>query len=54
MALLVFLGSHNSGQNPPANLANPKKSDLSGRMVAWSVELSKFDIQYEPRTAIKA
>ena len=23
-------------------------------MVSWSVELSEFDIQYEPRTAIKA
>ena len=23
-------------------------------MVSWSVKLSEFDIQYEPRTAIKA
>ena len=23
-------------------------------MVAWSVELSKFDIRYEPKTTIKA
>ena len=23
-------------------------------MVSWSVELSKFDIQYKPRTAVKA
>ena len=23
-------------------------------MVAWSVELSKFDIRYEPETTIKA
>ena len=31
-----------------------QKSDLAGRMVSWSVELSEFDIQYEPRTIIKA
>ena len=31
-----------------------QKSNLVGRMVSWSVELSEFDIQYEPRTGIKA
>ncbi|XP_043687652.1 uncharacterized protein LOC122638867 [Telopea speciosissima] len=30
------------------------KPDHSGRMVAWSVELGKFDVQYKPCTAIKA
>ena len=24
-----------------------------GRMALWAIELSKFDIQYRPRTAIK-
>ncbi|GAU38036.1 hypothetical protein TSUD_274380 [Trifolium subterraneum] len=28
--------------------------DLAGRMVAWSVELSEFDITYMPRGAIKS
>ena len=27
---------------------------FSGRMTKWAVELSKFDIEYRPRTAIKA
>lgn len=30
-----------------------QKSDLSKRPVKWSFVLSKFDIQYKPRTAIK-
>ncbi|XP_057775214.1 uncharacterized protein LOC130994197 [Salvia miltiorrhiza] len=28
--------------------------DLSGRMVKWAVELGEYDVEYEPRTAIKA
>ena len=28
--------------------------DTSGRMVQWAVELSQFDVDYKPRTAIKA
>ena len=28
--------------------------DASGRMLQWSVKLGEFDIQYPPRTAIKA
>ncbi|XP_025648121.1 uncharacterized protein [Arachis hypogaea] len=31
-----------------------QKSDLAGRMLAWSIELSQFDIKFEPRYAIKA
>jgi len=30
------------------------KLDLAGRMIGWSVELSKFDIRYEPRGATKS
>jgi len=30
------------------------KPDLAGRMIGWSVELSEFDIRYEPRVAIKS
>ena len=30
-----------------------KKSDVAGRMVKWAVELSEFDIKYEPRGPIK-
>ncbi|XP_025664382.1 uncharacterized protein [Arachis hypogaea] len=31
-----------------------QKPDLAGRMLAWSVELSQFDIKFEPRYTIKA
>lgn len=30
------------------------KLDLAGRMVVWSVKLSEYDINYEPRGSIKA
>jgi len=26
-----------------------QKPDMAGRMVRWAIELSKFDVQYEPR-----
>ncbi|XP_075473846.1 uncharacterized protein LOC142504887 [Primulina tabacum] len=29
-------------------------SDMSGCLVKWTTELGEYDIQYEPRTAIKA
>nr|KYP38151.1 hypothetical protein KK1_040621 [Cajanus cajan] len=31
-----------------------RKPELAGRMMAWSMELSEFDIRFEPRGAIKA
>jgi hypothetical protein len=31
-----------------------RKPDLAGRMVAWAVELSEFDITFSPRGAIKS
>ena len=30
-----------------------QKPNVAGRMVRWTVELSEFDIQYEPRESIK-
>ena len=30
-----------------------QKPDIASRMVCWAVELSEFDIQYEPRGPIK-
>ncbi|XP_061357177.1 uncharacterized protein LOC133301549 [Gastrolobium bilobum] len=30
------------------------KRDLAGRMMSWAIELSEYQISYEPRTAIKA
>ena len=30
------------------------KPDVAGRLIQWSIEMSKFDIDYRPRTAIKA
>lgn len=31
-----------------------RKPKLAGRMIAWSVELSKFEIEYEPQEPIKS
>lgn len=31
-----------------------KKPELAGRMIAWSVELSEFDISFEPRGPVKS
>nr|XP_025685154.1 uncharacterized protein LOC112785947 [Arachis hypogaea] len=31
-----------------------QKPDLAGRMMTWAIELSQYDMQYEPRHAIKA
>ena len=30
------------------------RPEASGRVVAWSVELGEYDLEYVPRTAIKA
>jgi hypothetical protein len=30
------------------------KLDAAGRLIQWSIKLSKFDIDYRPQTAIKA
>ena len=30
-----------------------QKPDVAGRMVRWAIELSEFDVQYEPRGSIK-
>ena len=29
------------------------KTETSGRLIKWAIELSEFDIRYKPRTAIK-
>ncbi|KAL5562066.1 hypothetical protein UlMin_031813 [Ulmus minor] len=31
-----------------------QKPELSGRLIKWAVELSEYDISYQPRTAIKS
>ena len=31
-----------------------QKPELSGRLTTWAVELSEYDISYQPRTAIKS
>ncbi|XP_016191718.1 uncharacterized protein LOC107632564 [Arachis ipaensis] len=31
-----------------------QKPDLAGRMMTWAIELSQYELQYEPRHAIKA
>ena len=30
-----------------------KQPEAAGRMIQWAIELSQFDIEYHPRTAIK-
>ena len=30
------------------------KPEAAGRMVQWAIELSQIDVEYRPRTAIKA
>ena len=30
------------------------KPEAAGQMVQWAIELSQFDVEYRPRTAIKA
>ena len=30
------------------------KPETAGRMVQWAIELSQFDVEYHPKTAIKA
>ncbi|XP_057969336.1 uncharacterized protein LOC131158486 [Malania oleifera] len=32
----------------------PQRPESLGRMMKWSIELSEFDIQYQPRPAVKA
>ena len=31
-----------------------KRPEAAGRMIQWAIELSQFEIEYHPRTAIKA
>ena len=31
-----------------------KQPEAAGRMIQWAIELSQFNIEYHPRTAIKA
>ena len=30
------------------------KMEAAGRLIQWAIELSEFDIRYQPRNAIKA
>uniref|UniRef100_A0A2N9F359 Uncharacterized protein n=1 Tax=Fagus sylvatica TaxID=28930 RepID=A0A2N9F359_FAGSY len=39
---------------PPITGKAMNKPDAAGRLIQWSIELSEFDIDYRPRTAIKA
>ncbi|GAU44863.1 hypothetical protein TSUD_329190 [Trifolium subterraneum] len=53
--LRQYFQSHQVVVNTDYPLKNVlQKPDLAGRMVAWLVELSKFDITYIPKGAIKS
>ncbi|KAK0608127.1 hypothetical protein LWI29_025846 [Acer saccharum] len=48
------LGHTHSGNNKTvANTCNQQPAEVSGRLTKWAIELSEFDIEYLPRTAIK-
>ena len=36
------------------NKKSMNKPEAAGRMVQWAIKLSQFNIEYHPRTAIKA
>lgn len=49
MASTIFPKSSSGGENTKVL----RKHELVGRMMAWLVELSEFDIWYEPKGPIK-
>nr|XP_009421106.1 PREDICTED: uncharacterized protein LOC104000717 [Musa acuminata subsp. malaccensis] len=66
-AVSSVLVKENSGEQLPVYYAHPvevitdqplrqvlSKFDVAGRLLKWAVELGEHDIQYVPRTAIKA
>ncbi|KAL0458919.1 UNVERIFIED_CONTAM: hypothetical protein Slati_0519100 [Sesamum latifolium] len=53
--LRPYFLSHHIGVKTNAPLKQTlEKSNTSGRLVKWAVELSEYDISYMPRTTIKA
>ena len=53
-AKAVFLGKSYPGNDGPTYKKSMNKPEAAGRMVQWAIELSQFDIEYLPKTAIKA
>ena len=50
-AQTIFPGPHNrSSDGPTFEKSSP---EAAGRMALWAIELSEFDVQYHPRTAVK-
>ncbi|XP_016200019.1 uncharacterized protein LOC107641025 [Arachis ipaensis] len=41
-------------ENGPGNPPGAPKTRLSGKEMTWAIELSQYDLRYEPRHAIKA
>ena len=44
---------HRGSDHKPSNSQGLTEASVVGRMVRWVVELSEFDVQYEPRGPIK-
>ncbi len=38
----------------PHKPSSTKEDEQTGQLIQWSIELSEFDIDYRPRTTIKA
>jgi len=61
LALIIFashLKSYIQSHQIIVKMEHPVKQELRNpelerRIVAWSVELSEFDLQYEPRSPMK-
>ena len=52
--MALFLGPPYHHNDKAPYLVVLRKPDLARRMIAWSIELSKFSIKYRPWGPIKA
>ena len=42
------------GNDRPSAQEGNEKLEAAGRLIQWAIELSEFDIRFQPRNAIKA
>ncbi|XP_065624582.1 uncharacterized protein LOC136065385 [Quercus suber] len=53
-AQAILPGESNLSDDGSAHQEVNEQPEAAGRMIQWAVELSQFDVEYHPRTAIKA